>query len=149
MFQACAPRYVYFSINKRRLEPVGTCFTAMDSFSRFSEYSPCRTGITNNCTNRNIHRNANDKLEKLFLLDFLLKPSHVKYKTELSPAHGHCWAIIWQSQLRRWDCELGLSCFTKFKLLTLSNFSCLGIPQTRILPGGVRCSSNQGKYIYF
>ena len=24
---------------------VGTCFTAMDSFSRFSEYSPCRTGI--------------------------------------------------------------------------------------------------------
>jgi len=40
---ACAPRYVYFSINKRRLEPVGTCFTAMDSFSRFSEYSPCRT----------------------------------------------------------------------------------------------------------
>ena len=23
---------------------VGTCFTAMDSFSRFSEYSPCRTG---------------------------------------------------------------------------------------------------------
>ena len=44
MFQACAPRYVYFSINKRRMEPVGTCFTAMDSFSRFSEYSPCRTG---------------------------------------------------------------------------------------------------------
>lgn len=40
---ACAPRYVYFSINKRRREPVGTCFTAMDSFSRFSEYSPCRT----------------------------------------------------------------------------------------------------------
>ena len=44
MLQACAPRYVYFSINKRRMEPVGTCFTAMDSFSRFSEYSPCRTG---------------------------------------------------------------------------------------------------------
>ena len=42
--QACAPRYVYFSINKRRREPVGTCFTASDSFSKFSEYSPCRTG---------------------------------------------------------------------------------------------------------
>jgi len=40
---ACAPRYVYFSINKKRREPVGTCFTAIDSFTRFSEYSPCRT----------------------------------------------------------------------------------------------------------
>ena len=44
LMQACAPRYVYFSINKRRREPVGTCFTATDSFSKFSEYSPCRTG---------------------------------------------------------------------------------------------------------
>ena len=46
-FQACAPRYVYFSINNRRREPVGTCFTATDSFSKFSEYSPCRTGKKN------------------------------------------------------------------------------------------------------
>ena len=43
-FQACAPRYVYFSFNNRRREPVGTCFTATDSFSKFSEYSPSRTG---------------------------------------------------------------------------------------------------------
>ncbi|CAB4057648.1 ITGA8 [Lepeophtheirus salmonis] len=40
---ACAPRYVYFSLNRQRREPVGTCYTATDSFSKFSEYSPCRT----------------------------------------------------------------------------------------------------------
>ena len=43
IFQACAPRYVSFSINLKRREPVGTCFTATDAFSKFSEYSPCRT----------------------------------------------------------------------------------------------------------
>ena len=41
--QACAPRYAYFSINKRRREPVGTCYTSSEYFSKFSEYAPCRT----------------------------------------------------------------------------------------------------------
>jgi len=40
---ACAPRYTYFSINKRRREPVGTCYTSSEYFSKFSEYAPCRT----------------------------------------------------------------------------------------------------------
>ena len=40
---ACAPRYVSFSVNLKRREPVGTCFTATDAFSKFAEYSPCRT----------------------------------------------------------------------------------------------------------
>lgn len=41
--QACAPRYVWFSTNKKRRDPVGTCFVAKDSFTEFVEYSPCRT----------------------------------------------------------------------------------------------------------
>ncbi|GIY36089.1 integrin alpha-PS2 [Caerostris darwini] len=40
---ACAPRYVSFSINYQRREPVGTCWIAKNSFSTFDEYSPCRT----------------------------------------------------------------------------------------------------------
>lgn len=40
---ACAPRYVYFSVNLRRREPVGTCFVSQSSFTGFQEYSPCRT----------------------------------------------------------------------------------------------------------
>ncbi|EFX79732.1 hypothetical protein DAPPUDRAFT_304328 [Daphnia pulex] len=40
---ACAPRYVWFSNNYKRREPVGTCFVARESFREFSEYSPCRT----------------------------------------------------------------------------------------------------------
>ncbi|GFS58279.1 integrin alpha-PS2 [Trichonephila inaurata madagascariensis] len=40
---ACAPRYVYFSINYNRREPVGTCWIAKDSMTSFDEYSPCRT----------------------------------------------------------------------------------------------------------
>uniref|UniRef100_A0A2S2R306 Integrin alpha-PS2 n=1 Tax=Sipha flava TaxID=143950 RepID=A0A2S2R306_9HEMI len=39
---ACAPRYVYFTINGNRKDPVGTCYTTRD-FNDFSEYSPCRT----------------------------------------------------------------------------------------------------------
>lgn len=41
-FQACAPRYVYFTINGNRKDPVGTCYVTKD-FNDFSEYSPCRT----------------------------------------------------------------------------------------------------------
>ncbi|XP_055952376.1 integrin alpha-PS2-like [Argiope bruennichi] len=40
---ACAPRYVYFSINYQRREPVGTCWIAKNSLTTFNEYSPCRT----------------------------------------------------------------------------------------------------------
>ncbi|CAG7835819.1 unnamed protein product [Allacma fusca] len=40
---ACAPRYTWFSANRKRRDPVGTCFVAKDSFTEFVEYSPCRT----------------------------------------------------------------------------------------------------------
>ncbi|XP_013779057.2 integrin alpha-8-like [Limulus polyphemus] len=40
---ACAPRYVHFSFNHKRREPVGTCWISHASFSDFYEYSPCRT----------------------------------------------------------------------------------------------------------
>ncbi|XP_067127479.1 integrin alpha-PS2-like isoform X1 [Centruroides vittatus] len=40
---ACAPRYVYFSSNLKRREPIGTCWVAKSDFSDFKEYSPCRT----------------------------------------------------------------------------------------------------------
>lgn len=40
---ACAPRYIYFSSNLRRRDPVGTCWVAKSLFSDFKEYSPCRT----------------------------------------------------------------------------------------------------------
>lgn len=40
---ACAPMYVYFSVDNTRREPVGTCFLARNQFTNFSEYSPCRT----------------------------------------------------------------------------------------------------------
>ncbi|XP_008181266.1 integrin alpha-PS2 [Acyrthosiphon pisum] len=39
---ACAPRYVYFTSNGNKREPVGTCYATSD-FNDFSEYSPCRT----------------------------------------------------------------------------------------------------------
>ena len=39
---ACAPRYVYYSTNLRRRDPVGTCWLSRGSFSGFLEYSPCR-----------------------------------------------------------------------------------------------------------
>ncbi|XP_037088519.1 integrin alpha-PS2-like [Pollicipes pollicipes] len=40
---ACAPRYLWFSRNQERREPVGTCYVAKDGFSKIEEYSPCRT----------------------------------------------------------------------------------------------------------
>lgn len=39
---ACAPRYVYYSSNLKRRDPVGTCWVSRGSFSGFLEYSPCR-----------------------------------------------------------------------------------------------------------
>ncbi|XP_055909602.1 integrin alpha-PS2 isoform X2 [Eupeodes corollae] len=44
---ACAPRYVFHTMNPTRrpsIEPVGTCFTSRN-FSTFTEYSPCRTNF--------------------------------------------------------------------------------------------------------
>lgn len=43
MIVACAPRYVYFSVNRKRRDPVGTCYVSRGSFTGFMEYSPCRT----------------------------------------------------------------------------------------------------------
>lgn len=43
---ACAPRYVYHQYYPKkveRIEPVGTCFVVMDNFSKYREFSPCRT----------------------------------------------------------------------------------------------------------
>ncbi|CAK9302561.1 unnamed protein product [Gordionus sp. m RMFG-2023] len=40
---ACAPRYVYYSQNFLRREPVGTCFISNDHLRSFQEHSPCRT----------------------------------------------------------------------------------------------------------
>lgn len=40
---ACAPRYVYFSSNLRRRDPVGACWVVRGSFQKFQEYAPCRT----------------------------------------------------------------------------------------------------------
>lgn len=39
---ACAPRYVYYSSNLKRRDPVGTCWVSRGSFTGFLEYSPCR-----------------------------------------------------------------------------------------------------------
>ncbi|XP_014675422.1 PREDICTED: integrin alpha-PS2-like [Priapulus caudatus] len=41
---ACAPRYVYFSVNFQRREPVGACFATKD-MGRGNEYAPCRTAV--------------------------------------------------------------------------------------------------------
>lgn len=41
-FIACAPRYVYFSAELNRRDPVGTCWVSRGSFSGFLDYSPCR-----------------------------------------------------------------------------------------------------------
>lgn len=41
--QACAPRYVWYSKEMNRRDPVGTCFVADSLFETFEEYSPCRT----------------------------------------------------------------------------------------------------------
>ncbi|XP_069941612.1 integrin alpha-PS2 [Cherax quadricarinatus] len=40
---ACAPRYVWFTENLRRREPVGTCYVARQGLTDFQEFSPCRT----------------------------------------------------------------------------------------------------------
>ncbi|XP_055384808.1 integrin alpha-PS2 isoform X2 [Condylostylus longicornis] len=45
---ACAPRYVFHTMQPskvERIEPVGTCFTATKNFTVFTEYSPCRTNF--------------------------------------------------------------------------------------------------------
>lgn len=39
---ACAPRYVYYTANLKRRDPVGSCWISRGSFTGFLEYSPCR-----------------------------------------------------------------------------------------------------------
>lgn len=58
--QACAPRYIWFSVSQpkydpddnrwnkestagNRREPVGTCWVVANNFNDSQEYSPCRT----------------------------------------------------------------------------------------------------------
>ena len=41
--QACAPRYLWFSRNFKRREPVGSCYTAKNDFQDIQTHSPCRT----------------------------------------------------------------------------------------------------------
>ncbi len=43
LFQACSPRYVWFSYNLKRREPIGTCLTADAAFGDVRKYSPCQT----------------------------------------------------------------------------------------------------------
>ncbi|GIY23455.1 integrin alpha-PS2 [Caerostris darwini] len=40
---ACAPRYVSYSSNLKRRDPVGTCWVVRGTFQNFQEYAPCRT----------------------------------------------------------------------------------------------------------
>nr|XP_040578055.1 integrin alpha-PS2-like isoform X3 [Lepeophtheirus salmonis] len=40
---ACAPRYVWFSRNYKRREPVGICHIAKKKLEKFFQYSPCST----------------------------------------------------------------------------------------------------------
>lgn len=39
---ACAPAYVYLSVNQKRRDPVGACWVSRGSFGGFFDYSPCR-----------------------------------------------------------------------------------------------------------
>lgn len=43
VFQACAPRYVWFTYQMNMREPVGTCFVVRNNFRQNLEFSPCRT----------------------------------------------------------------------------------------------------------
>ncbi|XP_019873902.1 integrin alpha-PS2 isoform X2 [Aethina tumida] len=40
---ACAPRYVWFTRDFNRIDPVGTCYVSDGHFRHSDEYSPCRT----------------------------------------------------------------------------------------------------------
>ncbi|CAH0555707.1 unnamed protein product [Brassicogethes aeneus] len=40
---ACAPRYMWFTKDLNRKDPVGTCYVSNGDFRTFEEYSPCRT----------------------------------------------------------------------------------------------------------
>lgn len=47
LFQACSPRYVWFSYSLKRREPIGTCFTADEQFNNVRKFSPCQTSEQN------------------------------------------------------------------------------------------------------
>ncbi|KAK3731729.1 hypothetical protein RRG08_035399 [Elysia crispata] len=44
---ACAPRYVYFSDTYDKREPIGMCFLAKTSTTKYERFSPCRRGESN------------------------------------------------------------------------------------------------------
>lgn len=50
---ACAPKYVYYSTNLKRRDPVGTCWVSRGSFAGFLEYSPCRINGELYCLSNN------------------------------------------------------------------------------------------------
>lgn len=42
--QACAPLYHWRTVKvSSEMDPVGTCYVAVQNFSAYAEYSPCRT----------------------------------------------------------------------------------------------------------
>ncbi|GFO14766.1 integrin alpha-ps2 [Plakobranchus ocellatus] len=41
---ACAPRYVYFSDKLDKREPIGACYVARTSTTKYEKFSPCRSG---------------------------------------------------------------------------------------------------------
>lgn len=50
LLQACAPRYTWFTRDRNRRDPVGTCYVSNGAFDTFEEYSPCRTSKCNEFT---------------------------------------------------------------------------------------------------
>lgn len=61
-FVACAPRYVHFSENYRRREPVGACWISHSPSGRFQEISPCRLEGNYHHSCRSISINFNFKM---------------------------------------------------------------------------------------
>lgn len=44
LLQACAPLYHWRTVKlSGEKDPVGTCYVAVQNFSAYAEYSPCRT----------------------------------------------------------------------------------------------------------
>ena len=130
------------------MEPVGTCFTAMDSFSRFSEYSPCRTGKYIIAGKLKFMKMQIIWVSQKCHLTFSAAAGRVFTEEELMWKIKLCWSVPGSSSC--WNhpaVTTARRSWTKIQIAHwLSNFSRLGIPQTRILPGGLRCCSHQGMY---
>ena len=68
---ACAPKYVYYSTNLKRRDPVGTCWVSRGSFSGFLEYSPCR--LNGKCWRQEKARTKNDSSQQQVAANFCFK----------------------------------------------------------------------------